>query len=329
MGKSRRHHSSESSDSDSHYRHRYSNSDKRKCSGKRKSSCSSSSSSDYSTDEKKIIHKVKNVAKHMERKDHELDRKDRHFERKIHRLEDKYRRIYKKIKYCLRREKCLMVNGCDAYGSFSNNVLQTLLPGDSITFGKNEGSLNMEFSGTEIQIYREGVYRYVFSGQFNEGCLLQLFNNGVPIDATIVGSNSGANIVTLQQLLFLHVGDVITVRNVHNTSIATATGFDTINQNVDFTLFRIAPLPEKCCLPPPIEECIVWTTDDCSSSSSSDHKPCGKPCDLPTPPPKQTEPKQETKTNQNQTQNNKSLFIVPKQAQVSRQNQPVQKPKRN
>jgi hypothetical protein len=260
----------------------------------------------------------------MENKDRELDRKDRHFAKKIHRLEEKYRRIYKKMKWCLRREKCLMVNGCDAYGSFSNNQAQTLLPGDAIVFLKNEGSLNMEFLLSEVQIKRDGVYRYTFSGQFNEGCLLELFNNGVPIDASIVGSNSGANIVTMQQLLYLHAGDNISIRNVHNSSIATATGFDTLNQNVDFTLFRIAPLPEACCIPPPIEECIIWTTDDCSSSSSSDHKPCGKQCDKPphTPPPKQPEPKQEVKPNQ--TQNNKSLFIAPKQAQQQVQQRQAQ-----
>ena len=255
-------HSSSDSDSSS-YDEKYSNSDKRK--HRRHYSDSSMSSS-----EKRINHKVHHVEKHLEKKDRELEKKDRYFAKRIKRLERKYCKMYKKIKWNLRREKCLMVNGCDAYGSFSNDTAQTILPGQSVLFLKNEGSLNIDFLLTEITVRRDGVYTYNFSAQFNEGTLLQLFVNDLPLAASLVGSNSGANIFTMQQILFLQNGDRVSIRNVHSTSVATATGFDTPNQNIDMTIVKIAPLPEKCCLPPPICEKIEWTSECESSEKYSD-----------------------------------------------------------
>jgi hypothetical protein len=251
-----------SSSSSSSYDEKYSNSDKKK------HRHSTSSSSYSSSDEKKLNRKVNHVEHELEKKDRELEMVDREFARRIRRLEKKYCKIYKKIKWNLRREKCLMVNGCDAYGSFSNNTVQTVLPNESIVFLVNEGSLNIDFAEKEITVRRDGVYKYAFSAQFNEPTLLELFVNNVAIGASLVGSNSGANVFTMQQLLYLHNGDVITVRNVHSTSIATAIGFDTPSQNIDMTIFKIAPLPEPCCIPPPICEKIEWTSE-CSTSSHS------------------------------------------------------------
>jgi hypothetical protein len=319
MGKPRHcnNYSSSSSDSDSStYDEKYSNSDKKK-------HCHRSSDSSLSSSEKRINHKVHHVEKHLEKKDKELERKDRYFARKIRKLERRYCKIYKKVKWNLRREKCLMVNGCDAYGAFSNSVAQTIMPNDPIVFAKNDGSLNMDFAGAELYIKRDGVYKYCFTGQFNEGSLLQLFINGNPIDYTIVGSNSGANIVSMQQLLYLQVGDVVTIRNIHSSSIATATGFDTLSQNVDFTLFKIAPLPEPCCIPPPICEKIEWT-----SECTSDNKEC-----MPHTPPMPTkgdgkQEKTDAKADKNDAKvfENKydakqdKTFIAPKQTQAVAKN---------
>jgi hypothetical protein len=240
---------------------------------KHKRSCSSSSSSSFSSDEKKIMRKVDKVEKKLEKnykKDKCLAKSEQMLEKRVWKLEKKLRKAYKLYKYRLRREKCLMVNGCDAYGSFSNNVAQTIANGDSIIFATDEGSLNISLLATDIQVHRDGVYKYEFTCQFNEASLLAIYINGVERPETRTGSNSGANIVAMQQLLYLHAGDILSVRSLRLTSVTTAVGFDIPSQNVDITLVKIAPLPEKCCIPPPLFE------HSCSDSDSSSSEECHK-----------------------------------------------------
>jgi hypothetical protein len=122
--------------------------------------------------------------------------------------------------------------------------------------------------------------------------------NDQPLPATLVGSNSGANVFSMQQIIYLQDGDRISIRNVHTTSVTTAVGFDTPNQNIDMTIFKIAPLPEKCCLPPPICEKIEWTSECCSSSEKYSDK-CKTEC--------------KTECKKGETKNDKSPFVAPKQ----------------
>jgi hypothetical protein len=267
-------HSESSSDSDSSsYNERYSNSEKRRRRHHRSSSCSSESST-----EKKINHKVNHVEKHLEKKDRELERKDRHFARRIKRLERKYCRIYNKIKWNLRREKCLMVNGCDAYCAISSFNSQSIPQQGLILFESIDGLLNIDLvnNGTQILFKRSGVYNFDFTGQFDQPCQLAVFQNGIHLQETTTASNSGAHIVTLHQLLFIESGDVIDFRNHTSTVTLTtsvpASGLEFPSQNIDLTIFKLAPLPEPCCVPPPICEEIVWTSECCSESEYKHHE---------------------------------------------------------
>ena len=86
--------------------------------------------------------------------------------------------------------------------------------------------------------------------QFNEPCQLGLFINTVLDPTTVVSNNSGATITSGSQMLRLLTGDRIELRNLGNniiTSTLAAAGNPLLqSQNVDLTIFKIAPNRNVC-----------------------------------------------------------------------------------
>ena len=135
-------------------------------------------------EEKIIENKIKD--KHVEEKiEHKIDFQIDKIKHKIKNNDEKYKKIflrYKKIIHRLRREKCLMVNGSDAYGSFYCTTPQTILPNDYIVFEKYTNILNLSFEENqkEVKISIPGIYTFNITAQFDQPCQVAIFINDLP-----------------------------------------------------------------------------------------------------------------------------------------------------
>jgi hypothetical protein len=224
----------------------------------------------------------------LEEKIEDNKRHDKHVE---HKLESKIKKFIKhqkklKLKYSkivnsLRKEKCLMVNGSDCYGSFWAYGVQTIVPEASIKYTNAQNVLNMNFvpNTSDITILRSGVYTVHATAQFDQPCQISCFVNGVVDATTITASNSGAHIVTIHQLFIFKAGDVFSIRNhTSNTAITTsipASGTASPSQNVDLSLVRIAPYPDPCCAPP-VPNDKAWCDFESDSDSDWLYSDCEK-----------------------------------------------------
>lgn len=263
----------------------YNKKPKRKHSRKSSTSSSSSSCSSLSTDEKIINDKVNYTHNKLNR-----------LVQKVKYLEKQLRKSYCRHLRMLRREKCLMVNGCDAYATYLSYVPQTVEVNAPFVFDISEKTLNVELiNNRSIKILRSGMYKVNFSVQLDQPGQVALFVNDVIVETTTTANNSAGTTLTDDQILAFNAGDLLQWRNyISNGSIVTAkagAGLAQPTQNLDFNLFRIAPLPEGCCIPPPIncEPNCCYDTDSCSSDSHS-HSDSDKP--KPPRPPKQVNQEQ-------------------------------------
>lgn len=251
---------------------------------KSKKHYSSSSDSEESIKEKKQINnkieKIETIVKENKVKEAKVDHKLQNEIEKLNcklkenELNDKkFRLKYKTIVHRLRREKCLMVNGSDAYGTFYSTSAQTVKPNESVKFEKKVSSLNLKLrsNGSGIKVLREGVYVFNITAMFDQPCQVALFINDDPELSTVTASNNPSNTVVIYQVIKLYENDFISLRNYLSSSDITTTlptsGLIPCSVNVDFTLHRIAPLPEKHCLPPPLNE-NPWCYSEDSQSSS-------------------------------------------------------------
>ena len=248
------------------------------------SSSDSESSKENKPINKKVVEKIeKKIDKKLEEKVKETKDKGKKMDSKLDKLENKlkenekkdkkFRLKYKTIIHRLRREKCLMVCGTDAYGSFYSTSVQTVKPNESVKFEKKVNTLNLKLksNGSGIKILREGVYVFNLTAQFDQPSQVAFFINDDPELSTVTGSNNPNNIVTSHQVVKLYENDVVSFRNYLSASDLTtsvSTGLIPCNSNVEFTLYRIAPIPEKHCLPPVLNEC-PWSYSDTESDSSS------------------------------------------------------------
>ena len=238
--------------------------------------------------ENNIEHLECNIEKLEHKLEHNIDKLEHNIEHLEHKLkknsclDKKWRLKYRTVVERLRKEKCLMVNGCDAYGSFYSFTPQSIAPNSSVVFEAHTNVLNLQFvdGTTNIQVLRAGIYNLNITCQFDQPCQVAFFVNGNPDLTTVTASNSGAHIVTVHQLLSFNVGDFVSFRNyISNVTITTsipASGLIANSQNVDFTMYRIAPLPEPCCLPPCLNK-KAWC--DFESDCESEHESCSSDSD--------------------------------------------------
>ena len=169
-----------------------------------------------------------------------------------HKLTKKMERLYCKFLWKLRREPCLLVNGSDAHASVYSYTVHSTAPGGNILFDKSQFAINVDYTDGDdfLTVRRTGLYFFSWNAQFNEPCQLGLYVNGVLDPTTVMSNNSGATVTAASQMLRLTTGDIIQLRNLgYNiiTSTLAAAGNPSLqSQNVDFTLFKIAPLVDIC-----------------------------------------------------------------------------------
>jgi hypothetical protein len=160
--------------------------------------------------------------------------------------------LYCKILWNLRREPCLMLNGSDAHASVYSYTQHTTLPGANIAFDLAQYATNVDYTNGDdfMVVRRNGLYYFSWAATFNEPCQLGIFVNAVLDPTTVVSNNSGATVTSASQMLRLLTGDRIELRNLGNNplvSAISAAGNPLLqSQNVDFTLFKIAPNKNVC-----------------------------------------------------------------------------------
>jgi hypothetical protein len=250
----------------------------------------SSSSDSESEKENKHVKKVENKIEKLEHKVKETKEKekknevrDTKLEQKLDKLncklnqneikDKKFRLKYKTVVHRLRREKCLMVNGADAYGSFYSTSYQCIKPNEPIRLEKKINNLNLKLksNGTGIKILREGVYTFNLTAQFDQPAQIALFVNDEPDLSTVTSNNNPVNVITVHMIVKLYECDIISFRNYLSTGDISTTmstsGLIPCSANVELSLWRIAPIPEKHCLPPTLNE-NPWCYSDNESSDS-------------------------------------------------------------
>ena len=166
-----------------------------------------------------------------------------------------------------------MVSGCDAYGSFYSTGVQTVKPNDNIKFEKKVNALNLKLrsNGNGVKILREGVYVFNLTAQFDQPSQVAFFVNDEADLSTVSASDASSNTITIHHVVKLYENDFVSFKNyLSSTDITTSlptSGLIPCSVNVDLSLWRIAPIPEKHCLPPPLNE-NPWCYSDSNSSDS-------------------------------------------------------------
>ena len=220
-----------------------------------------SPSESSSSDSEKVEAQINNLEQKIKENKMKERKVDAKLENQIGKLENKLSHLskrsnndYKQLVHRLRREKHLMVNGCDAYGTFYSFTPQTIKPNEAARFEKKTNVLNLrlKLDGDKIKVQRSGMYVVNFMGLFDQPTQLALFINDTPLLSTVVSSNSG-NMVTCHQIVHLYCDDVLSLRNYLvpvDVNTVSASGLIPNSTNLELSLYRIAPIPEKGCLPP-------------------------------------------------------------------------------
>lgn len=164
--------------------------------------------------------------------------------------------LYRKFKEYLLKDDCLTLRGSKAHTLVSSTLLQTLNLEDTVDFNLRGPTKNVFYkTGTDsVTILEDGVYKINFDLQARQPSQFTVYVNNIPNDSTIAGTDSGSGQVSIRQLLQLHKGDVITVKN-HSSFLNPV--LTTMNPggkkpgiNVVFILKKLASIPKpKKCLP--------------------------------------------------------------------------------
>jgi hypothetical protein len=259
-----------------HHKKKYASSSSSSSCSSRSSYSSSSSNSSYASDVEELEYK----------------------------LTKKIEKLYCKFLWNLRREPCLMLNGSDAHASVYSYTPHTFAPGSNLIYDASQYAVNIDYTTGDdhVVVRRNGLYYFAWAATFNEPCQLAVFVNGVANLTTVISNNSGATVTAASQMLRLLSGDRVEIRNTGINTITTLNpavgGTGLQSQNIDFTLFKIAPNSEVCGpFPVPFEKgrCCddveKWNLADknndtvvskCEEKVYKVEKKCERPC---TPPP--------------------------------------------
>jgi hypothetical protein len=134
-------------------------------------------------------------------------------------------------------------------------LLQTLKLEDSVYYGLRGLHKNTYFkTGTNnITVLKSGLYNLGFDLQARAPSQFTIYLNNLSCDSTIAGTDSGSGQVSIRQLLELHKGDILTVKNHSsflNPVITTMNAGGTKpGVNTIFSGVRLGPLLKKHCKP--------------------------------------------------------------------------------
>ncbi len=215
----------------------------------------------------------KKIKDKLEKNSHETKHEIKELKSKVKHLEHKFKSLdnYETIVKFLRKEKCLMVNGSDVYGTFYCFNQQTVSPNNPLILEKSQNILNLDFDDNTpiVRIERSGVYVVNITCQFETPAQVALFINEIPELSSLTSSN----LICIHLVLTLIKGDELSIRNyLTNSNITTAltsNGLIPETKNVVMNIWRIAPVLEKCSYPPKPNK-HEWCYFDNSSESSTD-----------------------------------------------------------
>lgn len=218
---------------------------------------------------------------------------DKKMEKKIEKLSDKIKKCdiknktnkldYETIVKRLRKEKYLMVNGADSYGMFYSFTPQIIDPNNQIILEKQTNILNLCFvDGTSsIKILRSGIYVVNLTCRFEQPGQIALFINDNPELSSLTATNNQFNQITIHQILNLQRCDLLSIRNYLSTNPLTTAlptnGLIPESKNISLNLWKIAPEPDKCALPPKQnKEPWCYFESESSSSDTDTSSKCSK-----------------------------------------------------
>jgi len=103
----------------------------------------------------------------------------------------------------------------DAYISVYNTASQSVAARAPVLFAFNQLAKNMThvLGSGNITVGQSGVYQYTAVLSVHQPCQFTIFVNGVAVPSTTIGINSGASQLTMDQLLTLNKGDVVSLVN--------------------------------------------------------------------------------------------------------------------
>lgn len=164
--------------------------------------------------------------------------------------------IYKMFKHYLLKDEKVSIQGQKAYFIATSTLSQQLNLEDSVSYTVWGPSKNALFkTGRDnITVLEAGVYMLTFDLQARQPSQFTVYVNNIPDVSTICGTDSGSGQASIRQLVQLHKGDVLTVKN-HSSFLNPV--LTTMNPggkkpgvNTVFTGFRLAPIPKKPCAKP-------------------------------------------------------------------------------
>ena len=169
---------------------------------------------------------------------------------------------YKLFKQYLLEDKCLELKGCVSYHLIDSTSSQKLYLEDPVVWNYNSITQKVYFKtgDSTVKVLESGIFYVQFDLQAKTPSQFTIFINGVADVSTITGIDSGSGQVSIRQLLELHKGDVLSVKN-HSSflnPVITVMNPGGTNPGINaiFLGQRFGPIPKKCIKPPmPPKKC--------------------------------------------------------------------------
>jgi hypothetical protein len=168
---------------------------------------------------------------------------------------------YKLFKQYLLEDKCLELKGCESYYLVDSSALQKINLEDPVYWNYDSITYKTYFKTGEstVKVLENGIYYLHFDLQGKTPSQFTIFVNGVAEASTVTGIDSGSGQVSIRQLLELHKGDVLSVRNHSSFLNPVITvmnpGGNNSGINTIFLGQRFGPIPKKCIKPPMPPKC--------------------------------------------------------------------------
>jgi hypothetical protein len=177
-------------------------------------------------------------------------------------IRKKEKTLFKKVLGDMVYDKELMLKGFNTHGTFASKSTQLVAVEAPVLYDISQNVNNLELAplAGDVKILEDGIYKVFFLVTTGTACQFGIFVNGLPVNATIAGTNKGAGQLTLRVLLPLNKGDALSVRNHTSAGAVQITGNaggNVASNNVILTIFKIAPLVKAVvnCAPKEVHGC--------------------------------------------------------------------------
>ena len=165
--------------------------------------------------------------------------------------------LYKQFKtYLLNKDKLDLV-GKESYFILNSAATYPMNLEDPVLWSFAGPSKNVSYTQgyPTLTINEDGVYKLIFDLEAYQPSQFTFYVNNVPIPSTIAGTSSGSGQVSIRQLLELHKGDVLQVKNHSSFLNPVVTilnpGGNNSASNAIFAGYRLGPIqPVKPPCPP-------------------------------------------------------------------------------